>query len=84
MNRRLHSSILDVRSITGADCYADNHLAVPEVWERLAVGKRAVQKMDMERFSLKNLNERKLKTVSDYIQKHFGSSEILKRMMGLS
>jgi hypothetical protein len=59
-------------------------LAVPKVWERLAVGKRAVHKMDMERFNPKNLNEGKLKTVSDYIQKHVGSSEILKRMMGLS
>jgi hypothetical protein len=36
-------------------------LVVAKVRERLAVSKRMVKKMDMERFNLKQLNEKELK-----------------------
>jgi hypothetical protein len=36
-------------------------LVVAKVRERLAVGKRVVKKMDMERFNLKQLNEEEVK-----------------------
>jgi endonuclease/exonuclease/phosphatase family metal-dependent hydrolase len=39
INRRRHSSILDVRSFRGADCGSDHYLVVAKVWERLAVSK---------------------------------------------
>jgi hypothetical protein len=39
IDRRRHSSILDVRSFRGADCDSDNYLVVAKVRERLAVSK---------------------------------------------
>jgi exonuclease III len=63
IDRRRHSSILDVRSFRGADCDSDHNLVVAEVRERLAVSKRMVKKMDMERFNLKHLNEEVKKSI---------------------
>jgi hypothetical protein len=57
IGRKRHSSVLDVRSFSGADCDTDHYLVVAKDRERLAVCKRAKQKFDMERFSLKKLNE---------------------------
>jgi hypothetical protein len=57
IDRRRHSSILDVRSFRGADCDTDHCLVVGKVREKLAVSKRAAQMIDMERFNLKKLNE---------------------------
>jgi hypothetical protein len=57
IDRRQHSSVLDVRSFRGADCDTELYLVVAKVRERLAVTKRMVKKVDMERFNLKNLNE---------------------------
>jgi hypothetical protein len=56
-DRRRHSSILDVRSFRGADSDTDQYLLVANVRERLAVSKRAAQKIDTERFILKDLSE---------------------------
>jgi hypothetical protein len=53
IDRRRHSSILDVRSFRRADCDSDHYLVVAKVRERLAVGKRMVKTMDVERFNLK-------------------------------
>jgi hypothetical protein len=61
IDRRRHSSILDVRFFRGADCDSDHYLVVAKVRERLAVGKRMVKKMDVERFNLKQLNEEEVK-----------------------
>jgi hypothetical protein len=57
IDRRRHSSILDVRSFRGADSDTERYLAVAKVRERLAVSKRAAQKIDTERFNVKKLNE---------------------------
>jgi hypothetical protein len=57
IDRRWHSSILDVRSFRGADCDTDHYLVVAKVRERLAVSKQPAQKFDVERFNLKNLSE---------------------------
>jgi hypothetical protein len=40
-----------------ADCDTDHYLVVAKVRERLAVSKQAAQKIDMERFNVKKLNE---------------------------
>jgi len=57
IDRRWHSSILDVRSLRGAECDTDHYLAVAKVRERLAVSKQAAQKLDGERFNLRKLNK---------------------------
>jgi hypothetical protein len=61
IDRRRHSSILNVRCFRGADCDTDQYLVVEKLRERLAVSKRAAQKIDTERFNLKKLNEEDIK-----------------------
>jgi len=57
IDRRWHSSILDVRSFRGADCDTDDYLVVAKVREKLAARKQAAQKFDGGRFNLRRLNE---------------------------
>jgi hypothetical protein len=61
IDRRQHSSMLDVQSIRGADCDTDRYLVVAKVRERLAVSKQVAQKVDTERFNVKKLNEQNVK-----------------------
>jgi hypothetical protein len=44
IDRRRHSSILDVRSFRGADCDTNHYLVVANIRERLAVSKRPLKK----------------------------------------
>jgi endonuclease/exonuclease/phosphatase family metal-dependent hydrolase len=48
IDRRWHSSILDVRSFRGADCDTDHYLVVGNIRERWAVRNQAAQKFDGE------------------------------------
>jgi len=57
IDRRWHSSILDVRSFGGGDCDTDHYLVVAKIREGLAVSKQMAQKFDGERFNLRKLNE---------------------------
>ncbi|PNF22162.1 hypothetical protein B7P43_G05764 [Cryptotermes secundus] len=57
IERRRHSSILDVQSFRAADCDTDHYLVVAKVRERLAVSKQTTHRLHMERFNLKKLNE---------------------------
>jgi endonuclease/exonuclease/phosphatase family metal-dependent hydrolase len=57
IDRRWHSSILDVRSFRGADCDTYHYPVVAKVRERLAISKQAAQKFDTDRFNLKKLSE---------------------------
>jgi hypothetical protein len=61
IDRRRHSSILDVQSFRGADCDTEHCLVVAKIRERLVVSKRPVNKMDMDRFNLKKLSEGEVK-----------------------
>ena len=57
IDRRGHSSILDVRSFRGADCDTDHCLVVANVRGNLAVSKQAAPLYDGERFNFRSLNE---------------------------
>ncbi|PNF13747.1 hypothetical protein B7P43_G14087 [Cryptotermes secundus] len=57
IDRRRHSSILDVRSFRAAACDTDHYLVVAKVRERLAVSKQTTHRVHMERFNLKKLNK---------------------------
>jgi hypothetical protein len=57
IERRRHSSILDVQLFRAADCDTDHYLVVAKVRERLAVSKQTRHRFHMERFSLKKLNK---------------------------
>jgi hypothetical protein len=57
IDRRWYSRILDVRSFRWGGCDTDRYLVVAEVRERLAVSIQAAQKMDMETFNFRKLNE---------------------------
>jgi len=61
IERRRHSSILDVRSFRRADCDTDHYLVVVKLRERLAVRKQAAQKFEGERFNLGKLKELEVK-----------------------
>jgi hypothetical protein len=61
IDRRWHSSILDVRTFRGADCDTDHYLVVAKVRDRLAVRKQAAQKFDGARFNLRKLNDLKVR-----------------------
>jgi hypothetical protein len=57
IDRKRHSSIIDVQSFRGANCDTDHYLVVEKVRERLAVRKQAAQKFDGVRFNLRKLND---------------------------
>ena len=57
IDRRCHSSVLDVRSLKGADCDTDHYLVIAKVRERSAVVKQVAQRFDRQRFNLRKLNE---------------------------
>ena len=57
IDRRWHSSIIDVRSFRGAECHTNHYLVVVKVRERLAVRKQAAQKSDGGRYNLRKLND---------------------------
>jgi hypothetical protein len=57
MDRRWHSSILDVQSFRAADCDTDHQLVKAKVRGRLAISKQTTHRVHMERFSLKKLIE---------------------------
>jgi hypothetical protein len=57
IDRRRHSSVLDVRSFRAADCDKNHYLVVAKIRERLAVNKQGSHKFQMERFNLNKLNE---------------------------
>jgi len=61
IDRRWHSSILDVRSYRGVDCDTDHYLVVEKLRERLALSKQAAQKFEGQRFNLGKLKELEVK-----------------------
>jgi len=56
-DRRLHSSILDVRSNRRADCGTGHYMVVAKFRESLAVNKQGAQNFYMDRFHFRKLND---------------------------
>jgi hypothetical protein len=84
IDRRRPSSIFDVRSFRGADCDSDHYLVVAKISERLAVSKRPVNKIDMDRFNLKKLYEGEVKEQYQVtIKNRFSALENLRIMATL-
>jgi hypothetical protein len=54
IDRRQRSSVLDVRSLRGADCVTDHYLTEAKVRERLAASKQTTHRIQMERFNLRD------------------------------
>ena len=57
IDKRRHSSILDVQNYRAADCDTDLYMVVAKVWEKLAISKQAAKKFDGEKINLRKLNE---------------------------
>ena len=55
IDRRWHSSVIDIRCFVGADC--ETGLVAVKFREIMAVSKQAAQKCDGKRFNLRKLNE---------------------------
>jgi hypothetical protein len=57
IDRRWHSSTLNVKSFWAPDCDTDHYLVVAKVRKKLAVSKQTTLRVHTERFNLKKLNE---------------------------
>jgi hypothetical protein len=57
IDRRRHSSVLDVRSFRAVDCDMDHFIVLARIRERLADNKQGSHKFQMERFNLKKIKE---------------------------
>jgi hypothetical protein len=57
VDRRRHSSEVELRSFRAADFDTNHYLVVAKVKEGLAVSKKTTHRVRMESFSLKKLNE---------------------------
>ena len=80
IDRRWHSSILDVQSFRVADYDTDHCLVVAMVREKLAVSNQAAQKFDGERLNLRKLNELEVrKQYQIEITNRFATIENFKR-----
>ena len=75
IDRRWHSSVLDVRSFRRADCDTDQYLVVAKISEILAEGKEVAQKFVGERLNFGKLNELEVRKRSE--------TEITKRFVAL-
>jgi hypothetical protein len=57
IDKKRHSSVLDVRSFRAADCDTNHYLVVVKVRERLAVNEQRSHRFNIERLNFKKLNE---------------------------
>jgi hypothetical protein len=57
IDRRWHSSKLNVQFFRGPECDTNHYLVAAKVWRTLAVRKKAAQKFDVERFNLRKQRE---------------------------
>ncbi|PSN43801.1 hypothetical protein C0J52_15501 [Blattella germanica] len=64
VDKRWHSSIIDIRSVRGLDCNSDHQLVRVKVRERLALTRGTDTKDDSDKYELKNLrNDEEFETL---------------------
>ncbi|PSN36170.1 hypothetical protein C0J52_24216 [Blattella germanica] len=63
VDKRWHSSIIDIRSVRGLDCNSDHHLVRVKIRELLALRRGTATKDDSQKFELKNLRNDEVRLV---------------------
>ena len=57
IDKRRHTSIVDIRTFRGADCNSDHYLVIGTLRERLSVAKRVEQQVNIRRFNIPKLKD---------------------------
>ncbi|KAJ4441732.1 hypothetical protein ANN_11590 [Periplaneta americana] len=57
IDKRRHTSIVDIRTFRGADCNSDHYLVIGELRERLSVAKRVEQQVNITKFNILKLKD---------------------------
>ncbi|KAJ4439470.1 hypothetical protein ANN_07594 [Periplaneta americana] len=61
IDKRRHTSIVDIRTFRGADCNSDHYLVIGELRERLPVAKRVEQQVNITKFNILKLKDEEAK-----------------------
>ncbi|KAJ4441174.1 hypothetical protein ANN_11025 [Periplaneta americana] len=61
IDKRRHTSIVDIRTFRGADCNSDHYLVIGELRERLSVAKRVEQQVNITKFNILKLKDEETK-----------------------
>ena len=61
IDKRRHTSVVDIRTFRGADCNSDHYLVIGELRERLSVAKRVEQQVNIGRFNIPKLKDEETK-----------------------
>ncbi|KAJ4425580.1 hypothetical protein ANN_27775 [Periplaneta americana] len=61
IDKRRHTSIVDIRTFRGADCNSDHYLVIGELRERLSVSKQVEQQVNITKFNILKLKDKEAK-----------------------
>ncbi|KAJ4451741.1 hypothetical protein ANN_03212 [Periplaneta americana] len=61
IDKRKHTSIVDIRTFRGADCNSDHYLVIGELRERLSVAKIVEQQVNITKFNILKLKDEEAK-----------------------
>ncbi|KAJ4450080.1 hypothetical protein ANN_01487 [Periplaneta americana] len=61
IDKRRHTSIVDIRTFRGADCNSDHYLVIGELRERLSVAKQVEQQVNITKFNNLKLKDEEAK-----------------------
>ncbi|KAJ4446465.1 hypothetical protein ANN_13161 [Periplaneta americana] len=61
IDKRRHTSVVDIRTFRGADCNSDHYLVIGELRERLSVAKRVEQQVNITKFNILKLKDEEAK-----------------------
>ncbi|KAJ4430976.1 hypothetical protein ANN_19569 [Periplaneta americana] len=76
IDKRRHTSIVDIRTFRGADCNSDHYLVIGELRERLSVAKRVEQQINITKFNISKLKDEEAKqNYQDEISNRFATLE---------